>query len=268
MWVFYEILFNILLDRALLEDMLQTTAPTHPDNKPLQEAVQVFKELSEYLSACSLDVPCVMRLCEIQASFVGFPGKLSDNFKRKLLHDGELTVDGKKKRHAWLFSDLLVVTELASKEKTYKHILTLNLQTSQLQEASGNKFRVVSPSAVAKFRAPSDHDKFCWCQMIKNALKQSRDMMLSTAFSVEVDFQFFFPHSPVIFIWKTLCFKLYTNFSQTRLSSEDWQNQSSLAQLQPSNCSRNFVEKSTMAKLPPPACERNQEIRHEYPVTK
>ncbi|KAH3744719.1 Guanine exchange factor for Rac 30 [Pelomyxa schiedti] len=165
----------------LLNDMLKSTPSTHPDHAPLSGALATIKELADFINENKHDADTIAELCNIQAKFVGYSGKLASQAKRKFLRDFSVLIN-KKKRHLWLFNDVAVITKPETSSGKYSFDVQINLNTSSIQPGPNFSFNLICTEGKFLVGLPTQQEYDDVKKEINLACAAAREMMMASIF--------------------------------------------------------------------------------------
>eukprot|EP01117_Protostelium_nocturnum_P006478 TRINITY_DN2334_c0_g1_i1.p1 TRINITY_DN2334_c0_g1~~TRINITY_DN2334_c0_g1_i1.p1 ORF type:complete len:1143 (-),score=430.50 TRINITY_DN2334_c0_g1_i1:283-3711(-) len=165
----------------LLADLLKNTEKTDPDFNNLSAALEMIKELADYINANKHDTDEINRLLAIQDRVSGWPSETEKLVKarRRLMREGQINVN-KDKCTVFLFTDALLITKGKGSKLKYKDIIPL--QTSSLiQNSEKFDFEIMAPSGKVGFHAGDEKES--WTRAIAEAVEKSQKELLNSAFA-------------------------------------------------------------------------------------
>ncbi|KAH3742617.1 Guanine exchange factor for Rac 30 [Pelomyxa schiedti] len=192
----------------LLTDMLKSTPKEHPDNQPLQDALEFMRDLADYINQRKHDSDNMNELNEIESKLANFEGGLTSNSKRRFIKEGVLSVNRTKSR-VWLFSDMILITKPDLKRNKYtfqrKFLLAAaSLQTDDgptsspmllpsstasppvstaLSSSTSDEFKLLCSEGTMKFVAQTPEERQVWVKEIRKILEEIQNNLMQSLFN-------------------------------------------------------------------------------------
>lgn len=171
--------------RLLIQELLSATPEDHPDYKELSEALNKLKSVADDVNVAIVEQENRDRMLRIAKKFQDYKELEIVKPGRRFVRDGELFKvcrRERKKRHFFLFSDILVYsfpTEKNGKFKISRQLDLLLLSVKDIEDAAQknltNAFQIGSESKSFVVIAQSAEDKQHWVQCLAESISHRKE---------------------------------------------------------------------------------------------